>query len=229
MKAAVIVFPGSNCDRDMQVALRNAMGSDPELVWHNDTTFPNVDLITVPGGFSYGDYLRAGSIAAKSPIMSEVISRAAKGVPVLGVCNGFQILCESGLLPGALMRNAALKYVCKDVHLKVATNDSVFTRNYEKGQVIKIPIAHHDGNYFADEDLLKKLEDTDRIAFRYCDESGGQTKIANPNGSQLNIAGVTNNSKTVLGMMPHPERMSDLSLGGSDGKIMFDGLVAAFG
>ena len=227
MKADVSVLPGSNCDRDMQGALRNAMGSEPVMVWHGDSTMPSVDLITVPGGFSYGDYLRAGCMAAKSPIMAEVVDRAAKGVPVLGVCNGFQVLTESGLLPGALMRNAALKYVCKDVHLKVAANDTVFTTSYARDQVIRIPIAHHDGNYFADDDTLKGLEDTDRIAFRYCDESGAITEAANPNGSQHGIAGIYNKRKTVLGMMPHPERLADTELGGADGRPMFEGLVAA--
>ena len=227
MKAAVIVFPGSNCDRDMQVALRDAMGSEPAMIWHGDSEMPDVDLITIPGGFSFGDYLRAGCMAAKSPIMKEVVDRATKGVPVLGVCNGFQILTESGLLPGALMRNAALKYVCRDVNLKVATNDTVFTGQYTPDQLIRIPIAHHDGNYFADEKTLKTLEDTDRIAFHYCDETGVVTDAANPNGSQLGIAGIFNEHKTVLGMMPHPERLADPELGGSDGRPMFEGLVQA--
>jgi len=229
MKAAVIVFPGSNCDRDMQVALRDAMGSAPVMVWHGDSEMPDVDLITVPGGFSYGDYLRSGCMAAKSPIMKEVVARAGKGVPVLGVCNGFQVLTESGLLPGVLMRNAALKYVCRDVHLKVADNDTVFTGSYEKDQVIRIPIAHHDGNFFADDDTLSELEDTDRVAFRYCDADGQISAAANPNGSQRGIAGIYNKRKTVLGMMPHPERLADLTLGGADGKPLFDGLVAALG
>ena len=217
----------SNCDRDMQVALRDAMGAEPVMIWHGDSEMPNVDLITIPGGFSFGDYLRAGCMAAKSPIMQEVVDRAAKGVPVLGVCNGFQVLTESGLLPGALMRNAALKYVCREVNLKVATNDTVFTGQYMPGQLIRIPIAHHDGNYFADEKTLKNLEDTDRVAFHYCDETGAVTDAANPNGSQLGIAGIFNEHKTVLGMMPHPERLADPELGGSDGRPMFEGLVQA--
>ncbi len=227
MKAAVIVFPGSNCDRDMKVALSNVMGDEPEMVWHGDTEMPDVDLIAVPGGFSYGDYLRAGCMAAKSPIMNEVVARAARGVPVLGVCNGFQVLTEAGLLPGVLMRNAALKYVCKDVYLKVAANDTMFTGKYQKDQVIRIPIAHHDGNFFADEDTLKELNDADRVAFRYCDTNGAITDAANPNGSQSGIAGIYNRRKTVLGMMPHPERLADPTLGGADGKPMFEGLVAA--
>ena len=227
MKAAVIVFPGSNCDRDMQVALRDAMGSEPLMIWHGESEMPDVDLITVPGGFSFGDYLRAGCMAAKAPIMKEVVNRAAKGVPVLGVCNGFQILTEAGLLPGALMRNAALKYVCRDVHLKVATSDTVFTSQYTTDQLIRIPIAHHDGNYFADKRTLQELEDTGRVAFHYCDETGAVTDAANPNGSQLGIAGIYNKDKTVLGMMPHPERLADSELGGADGRPLFEGLVQA--
>ena len=227
MKAAVIVFPGSNCDRDMQVALRDAMRSEPLMIWHGDSEMPNVDLIAIPGGFSFGDYLRAGCMAAKAPIMKEVVNRAAKGVPVLGVCNGFQILTESGLLPGALMRNAALKYVCRDVHLKVATSDTVFTSQYTTDQLIRVPIAHHDGNYFADKRTLQELEDTGRVAFHYCDETGAVTDAANPNGSQLGIAGIYNKDKTVLGMMPHPERLADFELGGADGRPLFEGLVQA--
>lgn len=227
MKACVIVFPGSNCDRDMQVALRDAMGAEPEMVWHGDSSFADVDLITVPGGFSYGDYLRAGAMAAKSPVMREIIRRANKGVPVLGVCNGFQILAESGLLPGALMRNADLKYVCKDVHLKVGATDTPFTQGYGNGGIIRIPVAHHDGNYFADDDLLGELEDDNRVAFRYTNGDGEQTSDANPNGSQRNIAGILNRQRNVLGMMPHPERLADPALGGTDGKAMFRGLVEA--
>ena len=227
MKAAVIVFPGSNCDRDMQVALRDAMRSEPLMIWHGDSEMPNVDLIAIPGGFSFGDYLRAGCMAAKAPIMKEVVNRAAKGVPVLGVCNGFQILTESGLLPGALMRNAALKYVCRDVHLKVATSDTVFTSQYTTDQLIRVPIAHHDGNYFADKRTLQELEDTGRVAFHYCDETGAVTDAANPNGSQLGIAGIYNKEKTVLGMMPHPERLADSELGGDDGRPLFEGLAQA--
>jgi len=225
MKAAVIVFPGSNCDRDIQMALKNAMGSDPVMCWHGDSELPDVDLIVVPGGFSYGDYLRAGAIAANSPVMKEIINRANKGVPVLGICNGFQVLTESGLLPGVLMRNAGLKYVCKDVHLSVATADTVFTQGYEKNQVIRIPIAHHDGNYFAEEDILDDLEQNDQIAFRYVTAAGEMTDGANPNGSQRSIAGILNKQKNVLGMMPHPERLAETVLGGTDGKPMFDALV----
>lgn len=229
MKAAVIVFPGSNCDRDLQVALRSAMGAAPKMVWHGDSDMPDVDLIAVPGGFSYGDYLRSGAMAAKSPIMKEVVARAGKGVPVLGICNGFQVLTEAGLLPGALMRNAQLKYICKDVLLKVAANDTAFTQAYDQDQVIRIPIAHHDGNYFADDNTLNELEDDNRVAFRYCDAAGTLSEDANPNGSQRAIAGIFNKNRNVLGMMPHPERLADAKLGGADGKPMFDGLVQALG
>lgn len=227
MKAAVIVFPGSNCDRDIQVSLRNSMGTEPLMVWHHDTNFDNVDLITVPGGFSYGDYLRAGAMASKSPVMREIITRANRGVPVLGICNGFQILAESGLLPGALMRNAELKYICKDIHLRVEANDTAFTQGYNAGDILRIPIAHHDGNYFADSDTLDELENNNRIAFRYTNGLGEETDSSNPNGSQRNIAGILNKGRNVLGMMPHPERLADPALGGDDGKRMFDGLVTA--
>ena len=229
MKAAVIVFPGSNCDRDIQVSLRKSMGDEPLMVWHGDSSFDYVDLIAIPGGFSYGDYLRAGAMAAKSPVMREIIARANKGVPVLGICNGFQILTESGMLPGALMRNAALKYVCRDINLRVEANNSAFTQGYNVGDVLRIPIAHHDGNYYADADTLSELEDYNRVAFRYTDASGNQAVDANPNGSQNDIAGILNKNRNVLGMMPHPERLADAELGGEDGKRMFDGLVAALG
>ncbi len=227
MKAAVIVFPGSNCDRDVQVALRQSMGSDPVMVWHKEGGFPDVDLIVLPGGFSYGDYLRCGALAAHSPALKEVVRRAAKGVPVLGICNGFQMLTETGLLPGALLRNGNLKFVCKDVHVKVETSQSLFTARYETGQALRIPVAHHDGNYYADAGTLERLEERGQIAFRYCAPDGTVTAEANPNGSLDNIAGVTNEAKTVLGLMPHPERLADPELGGTDGRAMFDGLVEA--
>ena len=227
MKAAVIVFPGSNCDRDIRVSLRKSMGKEPLMIWHQNSSFDNVDLITVPGGFSYGDYLRAGAMASKSPVMREIIARANKGVPVLGICNGFQILTESGLLPGALMRNAALKYICKDIHLRVEANNTAFTQGYNAGDVLRIPIAHHDGNYFADADTLDELENSNRVAFRYTNGLGEEADASNPNGSQRNIAGILNKGRNVLGMMPHPERSADAALGGDDGKRMFDGLVAA--
>ena len=227
MKAAVIVFPGSNCDRDVQVALRQSMGREPLMVWHKDSDFEKVDLIVLPGGFSYGDYLRCGAMAANSPVMKEVIARARKGVAVLGICNGFQVLAETGLVPGVLMRNADLRFVCRDVTIKVETSQSLFTAKYEQGQAIRIPVAHHDGNYYADDDTLAALEDRGQIAFRYCDAEGEITAAANPNGSQRNIAGVYNETKTVLGLMPHPERLADARLGGTDGRPLFDGLVEA--
>jgi phosphoribosylformylglycinamidine synthase len=227
MKAAVIVFPGSNCDRDVQVALRQSMGAEPLMVWHKEGDFEPVDLIVLPGGFAYGDYLRCGAMAAHSPVMKEVVTRAGKGVPVLGICNGFQVLTETGLVPGALMRNANLKFICSDVHVRVETSQSLFTAAYEAGQPIRIPIAHHEGNFFADDDTLARLEDKGQIAFRYCDEEGDITDAANPNGSRASIAGVYNESKTVLGLMPHPERLADPLLGGTDGRPLFDGLVQA--
>lgn len=224
MKTAVIVFPGSNCDRDMQVALHRATGHSPVMVWHKDTDFEAVDVITLPGGFSYGDYLRCGAMAAQSPIMREVVRRAKRGVPVLGVCNGFQILCESGLLPGALLRNRGLNFVCRDVHLRVIRNDTVFTRRYDTDQIIRIPVAHHDGNYFIDDDRLCALEDNNQIALRYCDEQGQMTETTNPNGSRHRIAGLYNETGTVLGMMPHPERLCDPQQGGTDGAGLFASL-----
>ncbi len=227
MKAAVIVSPGSNCDRDVQVALRQSAGGEPIMHWHADPQLPQVDLIVVPGGFSYGDYLRSGAMAAHSPVMREVVSRANAGVPVLGICNGFQILTECGLLPGVLMRNAGLKFICRDVDLRVENTDTIFTCDYAQGQIIRIPIAHHDGNYFADEETLARLEGDGRVAFRYCTESGETTQAANPNGAAHNIAGVLNGRGNVLGMMPHPERLADPALGGTDGRPLFDGLVEA--
>ncbi len=227
MKAAVIVFPGSNCDRDVQVALRQSMDREPLMVWHKDADFDKVDLIVLPGGFSYGDYLRCGAMSAKSPVMTEVARRAGQGVPVLGICNGFQILTETGLVPGALMRNADLKFVCRDVMIKAETSQSLFTSHYETGQAIRVPVAHHDGNYFADAELLARIEDRGQIAFRYCDADGMVSAEANPNGSLGNIAGVYNETKTVLGMMPHPERLADPVLGGTDGRAMFDGMLEA--
>jgi len=225
MKAPVIVFPGSNCDRDVAVALHQSMGSAPAMVWHRDTTLPEVDLVVVPGGFSYGDYLRTGAMAAHSPIMREIKRAVERGTRVLGICNGFQIIAEAGLLPGVLMRNRSLKYVCKDVHLKVEDSQSAFTTKYTVGEVVRIPIGHGDGNYFADQATLDRLDGEGLVAFRYCTPKGELTDDANPNGSQRNIAGVFNKARTVLGMMPHPERLSDPKLGGTDGKRMFESLV----
>jgi len=227
MKASVIVFPGSNCDRDVAVSLEAAIGKKPAMVWHGEADVPASDLIVLPGGFSYGDYLRSGAMAAHSPIMRDVVDKAKKGTPVLGICNGFHLLTETGLLPGVLMRNASLKFICKDVLLKVVRNDTDFARNYAQGQVIRIPIAHHDGNYFADENILDRLEGEGQVAFRYCDASGDPNRDANPNGSRRNIAGIYNETGTVLGLMPHPERLSDPALGGTDGKPMFTSLNEA--
>ena len=227
MKAGVIVFPGSNCDRDMQVALNASMGSAPRMIWHRDTSLPDLDLIVVPGGFSYGDYLRCGAMAAHSPIMREVVAKAKAGLPVLGVCNGFQVLTESGLLPGVLMRNASLKFICKDVYLKVERASAPFTGKYRAGQVVCFPIAHAEGNYFADGETLKRLEGDGLVAFRYASADGTVSAESNPNGAAHNIAGIVNGKGNVLGMMPHPERLADPLLGGTDGKAMFDGLVEA--
>jgi phosphoribosylformylglycinamidine synthase len=227
MKASVIVFPGSNCDRDAAVALEAATGRPPAMVWHGDSVLPASDLIVLPGGFSYGDYLRSGAMAAHSPVMREVVERARAGTPVLGICNGFQVLTEAGLLPGVLMRNSTLKFICKDVHLRVERNDTIYTRRYEQGAVVRFPIAHKDGSYFADEQTLERLEGEGRVAFRYCDENGAVTDEANPNGSRNNIAGVYNETGTVLGLMPHPERLADAALSGTDGAKMFACLVEA--
>lgn len=218
MKASVILFPGSNRDRDMIAALEKINGERPTLVWHTDTEIPKSDLIVVPGGFSYGDYLRSGAIAARSPVMNEIRKAADKGVRVLGVCNGFQILTEAGLLPGALMRNAGLRFVCKTVKLKVENADTVFTRHYSQGEIIPCPVAHHDGNYFADEATLKELEDNNRIAFRY---APGE----NPNGSINDIAGIINENGNVLGMMPHPENLIEAVHGGEQGRNIFESVL----
>lgn len=227
MKSAVIVFPASNCDRDFITALEKITGNRPVGVWHRGTELPKVDLIAIPGGFSFGDYLRPGAMAARSPIMAEVKKRADEGVPVVGVCNGFQILTEAGMLPGALMRNANLRFVCKDAYLRVERTDTPFTNKFSRGQVVRFPVAHHDGNYFADSETLKKLEDNGQIAFRYCDESGALAPEASPNGSRNSIAGVLNTGGNVIGLMPHPERLIEPRLGGSDGRIFFESLVNA--
>lgn len=217
MKTAVIVFPGSNCDRDLAVALEQVTGRKPEMVWHRDTDLPDgVGLVAVPGGFSYGDYLRSGAMAARSPIMGAVAQAAGKGMPVLGVCNGFQVLTEAGLLPGALMRNAGLGFVCRDVALTVENAQSAFTSRYQTGETITVPVAHHDGNYFADAETLDRLEGEGRVAFRY-----GEAV----NGSARNIAGILNDAGNVLGMMPHPERKVEAAHGGTDGRRLFEGLL----
>ncbi len=226
MKAAVIVFPGSNCDRDAAMALQGVTGQLPDMVWHRETELPKVDLIVVPGGFSYGDYLRCGAIGALSPIMGAVKERAEQGVAVLGICNGFQILAETGLLPGALMRNAALKFVSRPVTLRVENPDSAFTHRYQKDQLVSYPAAHHDGNYFADPAVLERLEGDGLVAFRYAAANGAETPD-NPNGSINDIAGIFNPGRTVLGLMPHPERAADPALGNTDGLPIFEGLVEA--
>ena len=225
MKASVIVFPGANCDRDAAVALETATGNPPAMVWHGDSVIPASDLIVLPGGFSYGDYLRSGAMAAHSPVMREVVALARAGTPVLGICNGFQVLTESGLLPGVLMRNATLKFICRDVLLRVERDDSIFTHRYQRGEVVRFPIAHKDGSYFADQATLQRLEGEGLVAFRYCDAAGEITADANPNGSRNNIAGIYNDTGNVLGLMPHPERLADPVLSGTDGAKMFLSLV----
>lgn len=219
MKAAVVTFPGSNCDRDLAEAFR-AAGADVVRVWHKDSALPEgVDIVGVPGGFSFGDYLRCGAIAAQSPIGAAVRAHAARGGYVLGICNGFQVLTEMGLLPGALMRNAGLKFVCRSVGLRVATTDSAYTAGYAAGQVIRVPVAHHDGNYTADAETLAQLQGDGRIAFTYTD---------NPNGAALDIAGILSANRRVLGMMPHPERAMDARLGSADGSVLFRSVMGAF-
>ena len=227
MEAAVVVFPGSNREHDVALALEHAMGRPPRMVWHRDSELPKLDLIVVPGGFSYGDYLRCGAIAAHSPVLREIKERAKAGVAVLGICNGFQILTEAGLLPGILLRNAGLGFVCRNVGVKVETSQSLFTSGYAAGQTLSIPVAHHDGNYFADEETLDRLEDRGQVAFRYCDAAGEVLPEANPNGSARNIAGVFNESKNVLGLMPHPENAVESLQGSTDGMAMFKGIVEA--
>jgi phosphoribosylformylglycinamidine synthase len=220
MKSAVIVFPASNCDRDAKVALEEMTGKTPHMVWHQDSELPDVDLIVLPGGFSYGDYLRCGAMAAQSRIMRDVKAKAEKGVAVLGICNGFQVLAEAGLLPGALMRNADLKFVCRPVTLEVSETQSAFTRKYSSGQKITVPVAHGEGNYFADDETLDRLEGENRVAFHYAPGD-------NPNGSARNIAGILNEKRNVLGLMPHPERVVDPLTGGTDGRTLFESLIQA--
>lgn len=218
MQAAVIVFPGSNCDRDVAVCLEAALGRAPLMAWHGDASLPDCDLIVLPGGFSYGDYLRCGSMAANSPIMRDVVAQAQNGARVLGICNGFQVLTECGLLPGVLMQNKGLNFVCRNTHLIIKRNDTPFTHHYAQGEEIIIPVAHNEGNYFADDDTLKKLQDENCIAMTYAPDD-------NPNGACLDIAGICSPDGHVLGMMPHPERRAEAALGGDDGKRMFTAIV----
>lgn len=221
MKSAVVVFPGSNCDRDLAVAIEKLTGVAPAMVWHKDTALPEgLDLIALPGGFSYGDYLRSGAMSARSPVMAAVAKAAGEGRAVLGVCNGFQVLTEAGLLPGALMRNAGLDFVCRDVTLAVANSQTMFTSRYDAGETIRIPVAHHDGNYVADADTLDRLEGEGRVVFRYAEDV---------NGSARSIAGIVNTQGNVLGLMPHPERLIEPEQGGTDGRRMFEALTAALG
>jgi phosphoribosylformylglycinamidine synthase len=221
MKTAVIVFPGSNCDRDLAVALEQVTGRAPDMVWHRESDLPDgVDFIGIPGGFSYGDYLRSGAMAARSPIVRAVVDAANRGVPVLGVCNGFQVLTETGLLPGALMRNAGINFVSRPVKLAVENSQTLFTSGYEQGETIRIPVAHHDGNYQADEATLDRLEGSGRVAFRYAEEV---------NGSARRIAGIVNDAGNVLGMMPHPERAIEPAHGSTDGRRLFEGLLETVG
>ena len=224
MKSSVIVFPGSNCDRDIAVALEK-MQFKNKMVWHKETKLPSSDLIVVPGGFSYGDYLRSGAIAGKSLIINEVIRAANNGCLVLGICNGFQILTETGLLNGVLLRNKNLKFINRDVHVKVINNNTKFLNKYKKNQIIKINIAHNEGNFFTNQEHLKKLNEENLIAFKYCDENGTINEESNPNGSLKNIAGIFNSKKNILGMMPHPERMVDNLISNNDGINLFSSLL----
>ncbi|WP_119308043.1 phosphoribosylformylglycinamidine synthase subunit PurQ [Cohaesibacter haloalkalitolerans] len=225
MKTAILVFPGTNREHDMAAAVRSVSGKDPMMVWHAETEIPQADLIILPGGFSYGDYLRSGAIAARSPIVADLLEKAKQGVRILGVCNGFQILTETGILPGALMRNAGLTFICKETKLRIERDDTIFTSSYKKGQVMRCPVAHHDGNFFADDDTLKMLEDDGRVLFRYCDAAGQATPEANINGSRNNIAGIMNARGTILGMMPHPENLIEDLHGGLDGRGLFESLL----
>jgi phosphoribosylformylglycinamidine synthase I len=220
MKAAVVVFPGSNCDRDAAVGLEQVAGTRPVMVWHADSELPDVDLVVLPGGFAHGDYLRCGAMAAQSPILRDIKAKADRGLAVLGICNGFQVLTEAGMLPGALMRNAQLKYVCRPVGLDVEESQSAFTRRYEKGRRLRFPVAHGDGNYAADESTLDRLEGEGRVVFRYAPGD-------NPNGSARGIAGILSEKRNVLGLMPHPERVCDPLLGGTDGRPLFESLLEA--
>ncbi len=225
MKFGVVVFPGSNCDHDMIYVLKKNLGQEVVTLWHKDTHLHNVDIIVLPGGFSYGDYLRSGAIARFSPIMDQVIRFAGKGGYVLGICNGFQILCEAHLLPGALLHNPSHRFICRNAFITSETADSLVTAATVPGKALKIPIAHGEGRYFAGEDVLRQMNDKQQVLFRYCDENGRVTPEANPNGSVQNIAGICNEGRNVFGMMPHPERAADPELGNEDGKAVFEGIL----
>jgi phosphoribosylformylglycinamidine synthase len=228
MRFAVVVFPGSNCDHDAYHAAKHVLGQDAEFVWHKETSLKGADVVILPGGFSYGDYLRTGAIAQFSPVMQAVKTFADSGGPVLGICNGFQVLCEARLLPGALLRNRDLKFHCEHVHVRVEQTNTPFTLRASAGQVLSLPIAHGEGNYFADADTVATLESTGRVIFRYCDAAGQPTDEANPNGSLHGIAGICNETRNVVGLMPHPERACESPLGSRDGLILFESVVAAF-
>jgi phosphoribosylformylglycinamidine synthase I len=227
VRACVVVFPGSNCDRDVKVALEAVSGRAVAMVWHDSANLPPCDLVVLPGGFAYGDYLRCGAMAAHARIMADVVARAREGTPVLGICNGFQVLTERGLLPGVLMRNASLRFVCRDVHVRVEQTGTPYTNHYHRGEVIRVPVAHGDGNYYADAETLDRLEGEGRIVFRYVDGAGAARPESSPNGSQRNIAGICDPSRRILGMMPHPERCCDPLLGGTDGRRLFESLLAS--
>jgi phosphoribosylformylglycinamidine synthase len=226
VKFGIIVFPGSNCDHDAYHVISKQVGQPVDFIWHKDTDLRSYDAVIIPGGFSYGDYLRAGALARFSPVMESVKKFAASGRLVLGICNGFQILCEAGLLPGALIRNRDLHFICEHVHVRVETTDTPFTNEMSRGSVLRLPIAHAEGNYVCDDATLMELQQEDRIVFRYCDAQGNVTETANPNGSRDNIAGICNGSRNVLGLMPHPERACEDLLGSTDGREVFSSLAA---
>ena len=225
MKTSIILFPGTNRENDMAMAIEKVSGKRPEIIWHKETNIDDTDLIILPGGFSYGDYLRCGAMAAHSPIMKEVIRKAEQGTPILGVCNGFQMLIETGLLPGALLHNKSLKFICKQVNLRCENDDTLFTKSIESGQVLRVPVAHGEGNYFADEEILQTLEGENRVAFRYCNDNGLVSDESNPNGSVQNIAGIYNEGKTILGMMPHPENATYGHQANEQGLPLFKGII----
>ena len=227
MRFSVIVFPGSNCDHDAHYTAKHVLGQDAEFVWHKETSLKGTDVVILPGGFSHGDYLRTGAIARFSPIMAAVADFARKGGPVLGICNGFQVLLEAGLLPGAMLRNRDLKFHCEHVWVRTEQTDTPFTMRASRGQVLKVPIAHGEGNYFADPDVIQLLESSGRVVFRYCDPGGQVTDAANPNGSLNNIAGICNEARNVVGLMPHPERACEAALGSEDGRVMFESVIGA--